>query len=215
MKPKDLKFSFTSQEVEVVDNAWRIPRELPSAKGISMPVFSENKPVFVEYCSGNGLWISEKAKQHPEVQWIAVEKKYERVRKIWAKCQNLALDNLTVVFGMGEVWTALFVPDASVSHVFVNFPDPWPKKRHAKHRLIQDEFLNEVKRILIPGGMLTLVTDDIDYSSQMVEVVLKAGFKSSFPEPHYITDFENYGSSYFDSLWREKGREIRYHEFSK
>jgi tRNA (guanine-N7-)-methyltransferase len=96
----------------------------------------------------------------------------------------------------------------------VNFPDPWPKLRHAKHRLIRAEFLEEIEKILIPGGKAYFTTDDRPYVDQMLEVVLgRLPWKSTIPSPHFKTDVPDFGGSYFCDLWKRKGRSIYHLQF--
>ena len=107
-------------------------------------------------------------------------------------------------------------PTESCEAAYINFPDPWPKRRHAKNRLIQPKFLDQVSRLLKREALFTLVTDDPDYSEQMLkEMGHHPGFASFLPSPYFVTEFAGYGSSYFDQLWREKGKVIRYHQFQK
>jgi tRNA (guanine-N7-)-methyltransferase len=95
-------------------------------------------------------------------------------------------------------------------------PDPWPKRAHAKHRLIQPAFVSEMARVMQDKGSLVLVTDDPEYSSQMIrETLASVVWKPSFPFPHYILQWPEYGGSFFDTLWRAKGRSIRYHAFTR
>ncbi|CCB85841.1 MULTISPECIES: tRNA (guanine(46)-N(7))-methyltransferase TrmB [Parachlamydia] len=225
MKPEDLKSPFREGERKVLiqDRVWYIPlKGLSESDPFRFPgwedpaLFGNSSPVYVEYCSGNGTWIAEKAAENPSINWVAVEKKFERVRKIWSKIKNLQLPNLIVISGEGLLTTERFFPQESVEAVYVNFPDPWPKKRHAKNRIIQPIFVQQIARILKPSGSLTLVTDSLEYSAQMIEVVNgSVDFSSYFPAPYYSEDVQNYGSSYFEQLWKEQGRIIRYHQFQK
>ncbi|MBS4169142.1 tRNA (guanosine(46)-N7)-methyltransferase TrmB [Parachlamydia sp. AcF125] len=225
MKPEDLKSPFREGERKILieDRVWYIPlKGLSDSDPFSFPgwedpcLFGNSAPVHVEYCSGNGAWITEKAAQNPSINWVAVEKKFDRVRKIWAKIKNLKLSNLVVISGEGLFTTQRFFPQSSVEAIYVNFPDPWPKKRHAKNRLIQPVFVQQMARILKPSGSLTLVTDSTEYSAQMIEVVKECvDFNSSLPAPYYKEDGGNYGSSYFEQLWKDQGRAIRYHLFQK
>jgi tRNA (guanine-N7-)-methyltransferase len=170
----------------------------------------------IEYCSGNGAWIAAKAVENPHINWIAVEKKFPRVRKIWSKIKNLNLKNLVVVCGEAHNATRRYFPHESFTAAYINFPDPWPKKRHDKNRLIQPAFVDEIYRVLQADSVFTLVTDDPVYSTLMLEEMNQhAGFKCCHPHPFYLTEMEGYGTSYFDQLWREKGKSIRYHQFLK
>lgn len=223
MNHKGLKsvFSWDDRRVLIQDRIWYFPDYHEDSQFVfpgweSPQLFGNNNPIHVEYCSGNGIWIAQKAAQYPEINWVAVEIQFKRVRKIWTKIQNQKLPNLIIVCGEGNRWTRTYVPPGSISKAYVNFPDPWPKERHAKHRIISDPFANEMGRILKPGGEMMMVTDDAPYSSIMVNTFMKAPlFKPKNPFPHYLTELNDYGSSYFNELWRDKGREIRYHQFLK
>lgn len=178
----------------------KIPWEDPS-------LFGNTHPVAIEYCSGNGQWICERAKQFPHINWVAVEKRFDRARKIWARLHRENLQNLFVVCGEAMIFTKYYAGLAS--EIFVNFPDPWPKPRHAKHRLIRHEFIDEVQKILLPGAKAYFTTDDRAYIDQMLEVLLaNPRWKPQDPPPYYIDHLENFGASYFHDLWKNKGRSI-------
>lgn len=224
MKPHHLKspFSWNQRHVVVHDRVWYVPDQFDDLASFTFPgwdhpdFFQQQKPICIEYCSGNGGWIAAKAVAEPEFHWVAVEKKFERVRRIWSKIKNYQLCNLLAVCGEGLRATQHYIPSASVKAVYVNFPDPWPKTRHAKHRIVQPRFAAEMTRILEPGGTLTLVTDDEGYSTHMIKVLQQTpGFQSEFAAPYYCTDYPGYGTSYFEDLWRKKGKSIRYHIFRK
>jgi tRNA (guanine-N7-)-methyltransferase len=184
---------------------WKIlPWEDPS-------LFGNNSPVVIEYCSGNGQWIAEQAKNGPHLNWVAVEKRFDRARKIWALLHREKLSNLIVVCAEAVAFTRYYVPKGSVSKIFVNFPDPWPKLRHAKHRLIREEFLKEVEKILVPSGRAFFTTDDKTYVGQMLEEVFRQPlWKSEVSAPYFAMDVSNFGDSYFSTLWKKKGRNV-YH----
>jgi tRNA G46 methylase TrmB len=82
---------------------------------------------------------------------------------------------------------------------------------------MQPKFIREQHRILTTEGTLDFVTDDVPYSSWTVNMMLQPalGFAPVHPAPHYICGDIGYGVSYFERLWRDQGREIRYHRFHK
>lgn len=224
MKPKDLKPPKTWQERTVLihDRVWYVPERYSNYEAFLFPgwsdpaLFGNANPIVVEYCSGNGSWIVGKALEQPGLNWLAVERRFDRVRKIWSKIQNHQLKNLVVLCGEAYTATRYYFPNDSIHDVYVNFPDPWPKNRHAKHRLIRPDFVQELWRVLLPSAPVNLVTDDADYSSLFIaEFQRHPGFASSYPLPYYLTERPGYGASFFDELWREKGRTIRYHRFQK
>lgn len=173
-------------------------------------IFPKVGPVYLEYCSGNGQWIAERAKRDPHILWVAVEKRFDRARKIWARMQREQLGNLFVVCGEGEIFTRSYVPLVSVEQVFINFPDPWPKLRHAKHRLVQKGFLESLQKVMRKGGKLTLVTDDEEYRKQMQREVERClGWKKEFEK----TEWEDYGGSWFFDFWKRRGKTIYYQQY--
>ena len=147
---------------------------------------------------------------------MAVEWRFDRVQKIWSKKQNRSLSNLFIVCGDAQIFIRDYLKDSTIDAAYVNFPDPWPKEKHAKNRLFQPHFIAEMTRTLRPGATLTVATDDPPYSAQIVTTVLSnSAWSSLHPEPYYMTQWDGYGTSFFDTLWREKGREIRYFQFKK
>lgn len=174
-------------------------------------IFMNAQPLIVEYCSGNGQWIGEMATRFPQYNWIAVERDFARARKIWLRRFRLGLENLFVVFGEASLFTREFLQPSSVQEIFINFPDPWPKRRHAKYRLIQQEFVDDLTRILIKNGSATIVTDDERYSEQVVSCF--SAWESAFGIDKYVTDWPDFGESFFQKLWLGKNRTIRYHKY--
>ncbi len=222
MKPKDLSspYSWEDRRVVLSNGVLFVPDYYFRYGEFSFPgwgeLFSNRNPVSIEYCSGNGSWVVEKATEHPERNWVAVEKRFDRVRKIWSKVQNRKLGNLFIVCGEGCTFTREYVTDGTVSMIYINFPDPWPKDKHAKHRLIKPGFVDQCARVLGEEGVVTLVTDDVIYSDQMIETFIEnRSFCFAHPTPYYQTQCEGYGTSYFQTLWQEKGRAICFLSFAR
>jgi tRNA (guanine-N7-)-methyltransferase len=177
-------------------------------------IFPNKNPISIEFCSGNGDWIIEKAKKNPLINWIAVEKRFDRARKIWAKIHNNNLSNLFVIMGEALTFSTEYLPESSVSNIYINFPDPWPKKKHIKHRLVKEDFIKELSRISLSKTNLIFATDDQESANRVCELLLESPLWSPFsPHPYYVNKLSDYGTSFFDSLWRKKGKEIYYLEF--
>lgn len=221
MRPEHLQppFLWDQRRVVIHDCVWYVPKHCHNFEEFVFPgwrhLFGNDNPVNIEYCSGNGAWIAAKAADNPQCNWVAVELKFKRARKIWSKLKNLKLSNLLVVCGEGHNATARYFPASSVSNIFINFPDPWPKTRHTKNRIIQPAFISEMCRVLNPGALMTFVTDDVEYSDWLIKMMqTEPGFANAFQD-HFTTEYEGYGTSYFEQLWRDKGKVIRYHKFVK
>ena len=220
VRPKDIAPPFSKKTpcVMIHDRVWYMS-PLADFAAFQFPgwhhesLFSNPGKIHIEFCSGNGSWIADKAEKHPDINWLAVEKRFDRTRKIWSKIKNKNLTNLVAAFADGRSLTSLYLPPSSVAAIYVNFPDPWPKQRHAKHRIISPLFFQQASRILEPHGRLIFVTDDEPYSSQFLETVSQqTALVQTLPSPGYILPPEEYGTSFFDSLFRNQGKPIYYHE---
>ncbi|KKB37547.1 tRNA (guanosine(46)-N7)-methyltransferase TrmB [Bacillus thermotolerans] len=128
-------------------------------KGRWKEAFQNDHPIYIEVGTGKGQFVTEMAKAHPDVNFIGIEV-YESVmvtaldRLIEAELPNLKLlnvdaENLTDYFEKGEV-----------SRVYLNFSDPWPKKRHAKRRLTYKTFLKRYEDIMPASGEIHFKTDN-------------------------------------------------------
>jgi tRNA (guanine-N7-)-methyltransferase len=222
LKIKDLviPFGFDQRKPYLFDQVFYVPAHYADHHQFSFPLshelFCNQNPVCVEYCSGNGDWIVNQAIETPFKNWIAVEKRLDRVRKIWVKLKRSQLTNVLVVCGEAYTFTHHYVHSHTIDEVYIHFPDPWPKGRHAKHRLLQEKFLDELARILVRGKGVTFVSDDTTYLHHTLNVFQKhACFQPSLPHPYFKTEKESYGDSWFEKLWREKGKEILSTRFIK
>src|SRR5690348_8203245 len=128
MQPKDLRYPYPWEERRPVlhQQVLFVPPFYEKHDASALPAFENGRQVFIEYCSGNGAWVLQKASSK-NAFWLAVERKFERASKIWAKMQNQRLDNLIVVCGEALTFAENYLPSNSVDKVFINFPDPWPK----------------------------------------------------------------------------------------
>lgn len=145
-------------------------RNLP--KPVTSPVlFGDDHPLEVEIGTGKGTFLLAEASRRPEVNFLGLE----RARRYWRhasdRLRRRECWNARVVLTEAGYFLTEFIPDASVHAIHVHFPDPWPKKRHHKRRLIQPRFVREVERVLTAGGRLQIVTDHADYHAQIEETI--------------------------------------------
>ncbi len=134
-------------------------------------VFSNEHPVEIEIGIGKGRFILDAARRREDVNYVGVEWAMKYLRMAHARCVRRELSNLRFVRADAREFVEFFVPERSVNAYHIYFPDPWPKKRHHKRRLFNREFLNEVERTLMPGGLLWLATDFAEYFEVMEDVL--------------------------------------------
>ena len=133
-------------------------------------LFPKDQPLEVELGSGDGSFLAQWAKLRPETNFLGVERLLGRLRKLDRKGQRAGLSNLRCVRLEASYLMEYLLPPASVRALHVYFPDPWPKRKHRKNRLINTSFTEITARVLAPGGIVFLRTDDLDYFAQMTSV---------------------------------------------
>lgn len=134
-------------------------------------VYGRRAPVILEIGFGNGDALMAEAITHPENDYLGIEVHRPGVGGLLRRLAVSEISNVRVMLADAKDVLAMQVPDASLSGVHVFFPDPWPKKRHHKRRLVQSDFAALVTRKLRPGGYLHLATDWQDYAEHMASVL--------------------------------------------
>lgn len=136
-------------------------------------LFGRAAPVHLEIGFGNGAALAAMATAHPENNYLGVEVHSPGVGALLQRVMAEALSNARVATtDVTEVLVRL--PPEALACVYIFFPDPWPKKRHHKRRLVQPDFVQALARVLQPGGLLCLATDWEDYARHMLEVLSDA-----------------------------------------
>lgn len=159
----------------IEDSPWVIHNP-EDRKGQWTQVFGSTHPVCLEIGTGKGRFILELAALHPEYSYIGIEK-YSSVLLRGVERQNdLQLPNLRFIRGEAELITEYFAP-GEISHIYLNFSDPWPKNRNAKRRLPSKEFLRRYDRILDETGIIEFKTDNRDLFDFAVEEVPASTFR--------------------------------------
>ena len=173
-------------------------------------IFSNNADVVVEIGFGMGNSLIAMAKREPELNFIGIEVHRPGIGSLIAALQAEGLTNVRVApYDAVEVFQSCLADDV-LTGVQVYFPDPWPKKRHHKRRLLQPDFVRLMVKKIKPGGFLHCATDWEDYAQEML-VVLSAeqqlrnsqatGGFTPRPERRPLTKFEQRGQRLGHGVW--------------
>jgi len=133
-------------------------------------IFGTIQPLEVELGSGDGSFLVQWAQLHREHNFIGVERLLGRLRKLDRKGARAGLSNLRALRIEASYFMEYMAPPASVCVLHVYFPDPWPKRKHRRHRLVNERFVQAAATTVVPGGLIYFRTDDLDYFAQMNSV---------------------------------------------
>ncbi|MCT2586467.1 tRNA (guanosine(46)-N7)-methyltransferase TrmB [Actinophytocola sp. S1-96] len=172
--------------------------ELPPGPVDMAGWFGREAPVLLEIGSGMGETTARLAEAAPELNYLAVEVYPPGLAQLMMRAEELGLSNLRLLRGDAVVLLERHVPAGSLHGVRIFYPDPWPKKKHHKRRLVQPSFVALVASRLEPGGRVHLATDWADYADQMLEVLsaeplLRNVYDGWAPRPSWrpLTKFES------------------------
>lgn len=131
-------------------------------------VFGRKAPLQVDLGCGDGSFLSELARQDPHKNFLGIDKLAGRVAKA---CRKAAvLENVRVLKVESAYAVRHLLPEDSVEAFYLLFPDPWPKRRHHRRRIVTKEFLDSIHRALQDGGVFRIATDESDYFQQIRNV---------------------------------------------
>ena len=132
--------------------------------------FGRSAPVMLEIGSGMGETTARLAEAAPETNYVAVDVYQPGLAQLMMRAESADLKNLRLLRGDAVVLLERHVPEESLSGVRIYYPDPWPKKKHHKRRLVQPSLVSVIASRLVPGGTLHLATDWEHYAEHMLAV---------------------------------------------
>ena len=133
-------------------------------------VFGNSGPLHLEIGTGKGRFIMQLAQEHPEINYIGIEKYSSVLLRCLEKQEELQLQNLFFIRGDAELINTYFA-EGEIEKIYLNFSDPWPKDRHARRRLTSGEFLARYDSFLAPSGHIEFKTDNQDLFTFSLEEI--------------------------------------------
>lgn len=147
-----------------------------AAPGSNVNFFPDTAPLHLEIGCGKGRFICGMAQKYPNVNFIAIERIPDVIVCAMEKCGSASLKNIRFIIGDASHLPVFFAP-GEVSRIYLNFSDPWPKKKHHKRRLTAPIFLSIYKTLLCPDGSIVLKTDNRELFEFSLEEFQKADFR--------------------------------------
>ncbi len=156
--------------------------------------FDSPQPLEVDLGAGKGRFILARAGKQPEINFLGIERKLVRVRKIEKKAFRNDTHNIRLLRLEGQYCVQYLFPDASVDTYYIFYPDPWPKAKHHKNRLMKASFVDQLHRTLKTDGKIHFSSDHLPYYDE-VKALMDADQRFTpidpfIPTEDETTDFE-------------------------
>lgn len=185
------------------------PEEHEDPSGKWHQIFHNSNPIHLEIGTGKGKFVIEMSELFPEINFVAIEKIEEVLLFPARNALEKNKSNLHLIYGDAQFINEYFAPD-EVERIYINFPDPWLKKRHFKRRLTHHRYLERYKKFLKIGGEIHFKTDNLVLFDFSLEELPQYGFEiksytydlhsSSSTEPQVLTGYEQ--------RWMDEGKAI-------
>jgi len=202
----------TAAQERALEGLWpKYGVELSMHADMTSPgVFGRKAPITLEIGFGNGENLAHMAAEHPERDYLGIEVHRPGVGRLLLALEELRLTNVRAVCHDAVEVLAQHIAPGSLDEVLILFPDPWPKKRHHKRRLVQGPFLELVAERLTAGGTLRMATDWQPYAEEMLAVananprlrnLAPGGGYIPRPDERLATRFEKRGTRLGHGVW--------------
>ena len=158
MRDKCRTESLTSEPESYLVPATEIAQSLPLDK-----LFPRRAPLHVDVGCGKGRFLLARSQRFPDIDFLGIDRLLVRLRKIEKKLIRQDVTNVRLVHMEASYTLGHMMPPGSVHTFYIFFPDPWPKRRHHRRRLINPSFLDALSHVLEPGGTIHFATDHLEY----------------------------------------------------
>ena len=162
-----------------------------------------DRPVELEIGSGKGLFLVTSAKSNPQHYFVGIELAAKFANRAAVRIAKHNVDNARMLRGDAKRFLMSVVPDQSVNHLHVYFPDPWWRNKHKKRRVLNEETLADIYRVLKPGGRFHFWTDVLDYYEHICGAVMDT---TAFLGPRYVPEKPSAHSMDFTTHFERRAR---------
>lgn len=178
-------------------------------------LFDASQPLVLEIGFGNGAFLLEQARAHPEYNYVGIERAWRSVHRLIKRLKQTPVANVRVLEGDAPWQLQRLFPPNALFEVFINFSDPWPKEHHHPRRLVQDHFVRLLGERLLPNGQVTIATDHTEYAAWICNVLQRQSILQPRYEPPFVHHLPNRRPTKYEAKALEQGRTIHYFVWHK
>lgn len=152
-------------------------------------IFGQSGDLVLEIGFGNGHFLSDMATARSDACFVGIERAWGSMRRLFKRLNALKLNHVRAIEGDAAFLLQHVFAPQSLSEIWINFSDPWPKERHHNRRLIQDTFVKILAERLKPGGEVTIATDHADYATWITDILTRQSHLQSIyntPSVHQL-----------------------------
>lgn len=174
-------------------------------------VFGNDNPVALEIGCGIGDFIAKTSQDRPDINFIAIDYYNKGCNSTCRRLDKLGIKNVRVLRVEAREFIAGHIPANSLAALYINCPDPWPKKRHRKRRLVSSQFMDFVRGYLRPGADFYFATDFEDYGEDVAQfMAAQAGYSNMLAPDLSRFDIEGYHRSKYMLKFMSEGKNIHF-----
>jgi len=206
-------------KLDIPGSDWRIAAEGLRGKpprALFAPALPDPRALVVEIGFGRGEFLMDLAAREPDTAFLGIEVSWKRVHKMARRLARTELVNVRLLQGPAEPVVRDLLPDASVDAFWINFPDPWPKRRHHRRRLVQPELVRVLCRCLAPGGALEVATDHPEYATWIHLVLASEPGLCNLCAPRAcLPEVPGRMHTAYEEEWRAEGRPLHFFRYAR
>jgi tRNA (guanine-N7-)-methyltransferase len=208
---RKLKYDIPGRDFRIYLDEYGEPPSIARWEEIFAPDVQPPLDLVVDIGFGRGEFLIDAARKEPHRAFVGIERSFKRTLKMARRLARLTIGNVRLVESTAQAGIPEFFPERSIESAWINFPDPWPKDRHAGRRLVQAAFIRDLALRLVPGGVLHLATDDAAYAAQMDGVLSGEPLLENLYAPGPVRR-ENSGRipTAYELEWESLGRSFHY-----
>ena len=179
-------------------------------------IFGNDNSVHLEIGSGRGEFLLHKSVQHPDVNFLAIELKEKRIKTIIRQLDTKINKNVRVIRLFVDDAITDYIQEGSFQMIYIIHPDPWPKRKHHKNRLIRHGFIDVLWRTLKSGGFIEISTDHKEYANWIIQHFReRKDFESVYDKGFINNPEEEHIETFFEKKKREEGFEPFFMKYRK